>query len=100
MERLGEAAFCPRRGVALRPDELNVRLLHADPLLRTDRFPAASQFVRGAIDKYCGLWMEGGTSASAPLAKRCAVPLATKDACASHQEARLQKWFISGGAQS
>ncbi len=59
MERLGEAAFCPRRGVALRPDELSVRLLHTDPLLRTDRFPAANEFVRGAIDKYFGLWMKG-----------------------------------------
>jgi len=43
-------------------------------------FPAANEFVRGAIDKYCGLWMEGaGRVPSAPLAKRCAVPLATKD---------------------
>ena len=60
-------------------------------------FPAANEFVRG--DRQI-LWaVDGrGTSASALLAIRCAVPLATKDACASHQEARLQKWFISGGA--
>ncbi|MGY3698714.1 hypothetical protein ACVIGA_008856 [Bradyrhizobium sp. USDA 3240] len=59
-----KALSAVEEAVAVMPDDLHFRMLHADLLLHKLRglqsgLPALRQFVRDAIDKKSELWMEG-----------------------------------------